>query len=625
MKFLTQIRFLINLKALSVIPLFPGMLHRPLLSKRRLSVIISLFACAAFSTLIFFHEEPLPAETNWVNPPLKQKTPGIRSKARNVLLPAGIHFPRYALREHLSDTESEEWQILQLKKTSVMEYPPHEPGRFKSTEPFLFSRFEDSKCALEESKIVFAADTPAKVPVNLNTTFQIFNEEAEQYDDSYNQFLRPHIEKYLSPDALENSWHRFSGTSVWLKDYSVHLVVSQLVFAEDGDRNKPKFSLPLAQIFDEKWDEVEDVRVVFPSNNVTGTPGFEVNNKTYISHRFPRILPIPFAIEEDGKNWGTEDLQMTLFQNDFGRDEPVLVFSSFHLNGEIEQDHSTGIRSVFMSYPFQVQVGKNIGRFEDESANKHVFTRTKQLKLEGEPEKPVEKNWVPFYNTYGDNQTHVMFATRLEPLKIIKCELWTENGECVVEHPGNEKKLSPLRGGTPFVSVKRIEADDREYFIGFAAAHLQDCGCGRRFYRPNIVVVERRGKKWSIVQVSTSVDIGAKISFWKPEGKVCEGVNAVLPRGIEFWDFDRDILSLDLSVNDIAVEKVHLSGVLKALEDTKYWEVKDYEKGESPVSCALDYSRDFCKAFGLENQGISSSFLKSIVPKGKEWVNGAVF
>lgn len=573
-----------------------------LIRKRRiLLAAIALIPCMVFTVMIFFYRDDY-----FVSPrqPGYGKSIKLGDRHQKVLLPAGFHFPEGTLQEHLKGTSSEDWETLQLDDNEVMKLPPLEPGRFKNKKSSLHGISEEKKCT-NKLQLVFGTDESKQLPLNLKKVFEIFKEEAQTYQDTYNQHLLPIFEEYMNVKKHHMHWFRFSGSSVWLKDYNVHFVVSRLVFSEMAERNNPRVSLLLAQVFDEYWQEVEDVRLVHPTNYLENSDSFKIKDQEFRLERFPRILPAPFYLSESDLYWGAEDPRMMLVRNKNGHEEPVVVFNACQGQEVVEDDEEEEDvvvemgRAMYMSFPFQIQRGKGVSALGHDPTAEDIFLRTNQLTIEGDLQKEVEKNWTPFISSAGAYDENIFFATHLSPLRVIKCKLWTDGKPCSVEE-NQGGKVGPLRGGTPLISLKRIPKDDQEFFFGFARMHLKDCGCGLHFYRPNLVVLARKGSKWSITHVSSSIDLGMEVIPWLDDGKVCADINAMLPNGIESLDRDRDLLSLEVSVSDATVERVTIHGLLRELEKTKYWEDKPGNL-KTPVKCAIDASIEFCKIYGTHH------------------------
>lgn len=568
--------------------------------RRRICALIALILCINFTVMVFFYRGDYIIYPSYqVDAP----TLALRSRHRKVLLPAGFQFPNLSLKNHLKLTSGKDWEVYQLKDWETRKLPPLEPGRFKTTEFFLYKLSENTDCNRKENMKI-GTDESEKLSLNLTKVFEIFREENEVYNDSYNRHILPLFERYIEPDKFGLHWFRFSGSSVWLKDFNVHFVVSRLVFTENSLRENPRVSVLLAQIFDEQWQEIEDVRLVFPTNDLENSSSFRIKEQSFILERFPRIIPVPISVGETGLYWGAEDPRMTLVKHKNRYEEPIIVFNAYQgkevvTNGESKVE---GFRSIFISFPFQRQRGKHLMPLGNDSTKDDIFIRTNQVMIEGSKESRIEKNWSPFVSSAGEYNSHVYFATLLAPLKVIKCKLWVENSKCSVEKDEGGGRVGALRGGTPLISLKKMENEDKEFFFGLARAHLTNCGCGGQFYRPNLVVVVRNGSKWSLSHVSSSIDLGMKVIPWPQGANLCEGVDAMIPNGIEWFDRERDLLSVDLSISDATVERVTIHGLLKALEKAKYWEEEAPEHTISPVKCAMEASVEFCKNYGAQFQ-----------------------
>ncbi|KAF8003299.1 hypothetical protein HF325_002544 [Metschnikowia pulcherrima] len=516
--------------------------------QRKLLASMALLACMAFTIMSFLYQDSIslmPEHMRKIEE--NERETSLESK---VVLPAGFHFPKNALKDHLFGTSGEFWETVQLKASEVKHMPPLELGNMTPSNVYIYEASKEEECERKEQKTTFFTDKSKHLSTNLHKT----------------------MENAMDEDKLDTHWFRFAGSSVWLKDYNVHFVVSRLIITENGNRENPRLSMVYAQIYDEKWSEIEDIRLVFPTNNVEGDSGFRVNGQSFILHRFPRFLPIPFLFGENGLYWGAEDPRVTLVTNPLGHVEPLIV-----------------------------QKGKRLFLADTEETKEQWFTRTKQVIIEGEPMRRTEKNWTPFVSQAGDFSEHVMFATLLEPLKVIKCELWTDKEECSVEESRASGEVGALRGGTPLLSIRYDPEKDQEVFAGLARAHLIQCGCAVHFYRPNLVVLARNGRKWMLSHISSSVDLGMDVLPWYPGGGVCDAVNAMIPNGIESWDLENDIMSVYASVSDVTLERVHLHGVMNALKSMKYWEVEDDHRLFDPVECALEASDRFCNEYGIKH------------------------
>lgn len=394
-------------------------------------------------------------------------------RTKTIMIPSGFNIPEQLVRDHLKDTASAQWPILQLLSKQVLTHPPVEATQFRKHEPFaIYQAFEKGDCEEDLKHSIEDLEISPReiIPGNFTRILEVLVEEHEKYHDPFYNYIKPiiltHIRAELKSNLVNRFWYRLSGSSVWLKDYNVHLVVSRFMFADKGERSTPKASFVLAQVFDESWKELQDVRLVFPTNTLEGVeddPTFQVDGQSFYSYRFPRILPVPFDFHSDERNMGPEDPRMTLVRNKNGHDEPVAIFNSHYDEFDTKEDGtktSSAIRAMFMAFPFQLTKGKrHLAEPSDEKTDKIVFTKSLEMQIEHYKKPDTNKNWSPMISdtereANGGFDTSISFATNLENLEIVRCSL--ETGNCNRLHKKSGDSIGPLRGGTPFMNLNTI-------------------------------------------------------------------------------------------------------------------------------------------------------------------------
>lgn len=547
-------------------------------------------------------------------------------RTKSILLPAGFNIPEDLVRNHLKDTASSEWPISQLLSREVLNQPPGEESHYRTHEPFsMYQESEEGDCEEDLKHIIEDLEISPReiIPGNFTRILEIVIEEHDKYKDPFYKYIRPilitHIRAEFEANLVNRFWYRLSGSSVWLKDYNVHFVVSRFMFADKGERSTPKASFVLAQVFDKNWHELQDVRLVFPTNDLGGEedPTFHSEGQTFSSYRFPRILPVPFDFHADERNMGPEDPRLILVRNKNGHDEPVAIFNSHYDKFETKEDgtkESNAFRSMFMAFPFQLTKGKrHLPELSDENTDKLYFTKSLELEIEHHEKPKTCKNWSPMVSDFerevnGGFDTSISFATNLENLEIVRCSL--DTGKCGRLYKKSGDNIGPLRGGTAFVNLNSILKQQRhiplhkllppgrEVYFAFARAHLHKCGCGIGFYRPNMVVMVKDEARYSAesdggkveatkyfyrtLYVSDYLSLHVPIDPWyvdNPYG-MCEGTNALIPNGIASWKLDslthkegkwiaNDNLKLQFSVSDFSVDRVDFNGVLNMLLNLK--------------------------------------------------------
>ncbi|ODV97933.1 hypothetical protein PACTADRAFT_78355, partial [Pachysolen tannophilus NRRL Y-2460] len=256
-------------------------------------------------------------------------------------------------------------------------------------------------------------------------------------------------------DILNRKWWVFGGSSVWLSRYQIHFMVSRVIYSNDGVKSNPVISLLYLQAFDNHWNELKNFSMILKRNSAV--------------MKFPQILKVPMADME--KTMGPEDpriLSRTYRTPDGGtEEEPIVVFNM--LNQEID-----GKRGMHIFKPFDAIS-------DEERRNSSLLL----LKIKNSTPKPVEKNWVPFFDS-KDQQSHLSFVYNLDPLEILKCSL--ADGNCIRVNKldsGSQKaavkteieeksKIGAMRGGTNLIEIDKenlptnvnIELVQKQYWIG---------------------------------------------------------------------------------------------------------------------------------------------------------------
>lgn len=549
--------------------------------------------------------------------------------SRKIILPAGHNFDEKVIRGDLQGTASADWPIVRTPRSKFNSAPKWSSpsSRLVTHEPFsLFHSSEDvglGQCSPKLNNTISDVQISSRqtLPGNITYILERLIEEHDKYHDPFYQEIAPvflrELRVALKKNLVNSHWYRLSGSSVWLKDHKVHLLVSRLLFSTRRTRNDPKISFVLTQVFDKDWKELKDVRLVFPTNDLNDpdAPGFTVDGQRFHSYRFPRIMPIPFFNDYGRSNsryLGPEDPRVVMIKNERGYEEPLAVFNAEHHEWEKNKegkDVDAKYRSMFMVRLFQLQKGK--GGVETKprpETDNMYYVRTDELVIDGVPKPRKVKNWTPMLSE-NDRQVagydkSIMFVTQFSSLTVLKCDLVDNPGRCHRLY-ATDGDISEMRGGTPLLNanmllkqaeipVDQLLPPGREVFVGFARAHLTDCGCGSSFYRPNLVVFvkdevnytrEKDGRIETVTKtliklshISGFMSLHVPIDPWfidKPYD-ICEGVNALIPNGVADWKIEsldvkdghwrcNDRLSVSFSVSDFSVDRVDISGIFNAL------------------------------------------------------------
>ncbi|EGW33509.1 uncharacterized protein SPAPADRAFT_66466 [Spathaspora passalidarum NRRL Y-27907] len=522
-----------------------------------------------------------------------------------------------------------------LKSAIEANYTLQETNLFNS-----LSQINEPHCSSLNDTISFEVSEPFNFDTDLyKIVNKVLNSEHLKENRGFNN-----IRNQIKAKTINKHWFRFVGNSVYLEDYGVHLMVSRVSYTPSGRKERAFFSFSYAQIFDEAWNEITDIELIVPTNNLNS----DDTSQAYMSIKYPSIVPIP-TYKSRTLYKGPEDPRVILVKSRNGYMEPVIIFNAYGqvLNPDTEKIEYKLKRYMFLSWLWQTQQGKLIPSESRDSA-KLVYCKTVSLKhLE---KFAMEKNWTPMLSFIerqeAGHDINIYIVYRWSKLEILKCSLediQDGNIQCnSVFQVGKTSPVGRFRGGTSMVNINMLLDSQRkqvpqlnsiidhipkgrEIWFGFARAHLEECGCGESMYRPNIVVLVKDQGKFKITHVSPFVSLNIPMLPWdttKPN-TLCLGRSVVIPNGISQWMIAQDqygklddYLTLAISRADVTVDLIHIRGLFSQVLNLEHSVFKDSNisrnKGIDIVECALDGSKEFCKAFGEEREMIESSMLKGV-------------
>jgi beta-1,2-mannosyltransferase len=510
---------------------------------------------------------------------------------------------------------------------------------------------DQSQCPSLKRRAEIEVGQPKKLPILLKKILLDLMQNNRDYYQEITSFFNEenNLEKLIEENSVEKFWFRLAGSAVWLQQHGVYFMTSRILFSPSGIIDKPVFSLLVAHVYDQDWNELQDVELVVPTNH------FDLSDETDVGPKFtaisyPTVLPIPFyhnASYLHDRYYGPEDPRILLTKNPQGFEEPLMVFNAHHrkiVQTEQTNENDFGIkfqqyRSMFVAWPWQFQRGKKITEdlSSDSRTDLRMYTRIVELGRKDIPRRNLEKNWTPFIN-FSDRQQfqhdrYLYFVYRWKNIEVLKCPL-SNTGDpsislCEYEYRMDDgmDKNSPvgeLRGGTQMINVNDLlysysdsipeakklyeSIKDRQTWVGFARAHLKNCGCGSAMYRPNFVVMTHHLGKFSISSVSSFLSLNIPLLNWNEDGGLCDGASVLIPNGIANWavggkdDIVDDILTLAYSVSDKTVEVIDIKGILKTISETVSSQSKtneeDFIVSNDQIDCAMEASKEFCRIYG---------------------------
>ena len=501
---------------------------------------------------------------------------------------------------------------------------------------------DKASCSSLSRYISFEVSSKQNFNSNLTDIVINFMDSNSDYFLEMQPFLVD-VPRQIETKTIDDHWFQMVGSSVYLKEYGVHLMVSRIMYSPLGSQNEPLFSFAYAQIFDKDWQELKNVELIVPDKT----------NDSMKMISYPGILSIPVHHdyrEVKDSYFGPEDPRLILIRNDEGFEEPLMIYNAFHRKITGVDETIDGyknvkyqyFRSMFMSNLWRSQSGKrNIEETDD--MEWRVYLNTKEIRVVDVPRESKEKNWTPMISN-TERQLYkfdrfIYFVYKWSDLQVLKCSL--DEGFCqfVFKLPSKPKKpnidqdeeIGALRGGTPMVNIRDLNIPginkklptDKEIWIGFPRAHLTDCRCSNHMYRPNLAVITKKGSHFKINHISSFMSFNVQLIGWYPEQKeLCDpNIQSVfIPNGISDWVFDdeSDLMTLTFSLSDVTIDMIQIRGLMTALLNDK---LGILESGDDNtvgfnnvnINCALDSSKNYCDLMG--------QLLGEEIRQTKQWVN----
>lgn len=505
-----------------------------------------------------------------------------------------------------------------------------------------FNSYSEGECLELEKDIDIEVQEMKPMDDDLDLILKKFMESGSDYYKEIEPYFGNNLRQQLIEGTINKHWYKLAGTSVWLEQYGVHYMISRIIYSPREVRNQPTFSLTYAQIFDQNWNELKDIQMIIPTNDPESIHDqIDFDGVFFRTVSYPSFLPIPTlhdASKTKGKYYGAEDPRILLIKDEYGFEEPMIVFNSFHRkiieNNEVndnEMNLKFGFyRSMFMCWPWKFQRGKRvIDELPNDQNDKNIYNKIIELRREGMEREKVQKNWTPFID-FEERQTFhhdkfIYFIYRWSNLEVLKCQLTDTIGgtskcnfvyKMIEELPGSES-VGPLRGGTELISINSLIKDSQleislprntQLWIGFARAHLKNCGCGKDIYRPNLVAISKDmiTGRYKVDIVSSFASLDVPVIGWdldKPQDTCVDGQPSVfIPNGISSWSLKpqdhgfSDYLTLSFSLSDATNDLIQLKNVLSSM--LRIFKASKSGYDNNNVDCALKASEEFCKKIG---------------------------
>ncbi|CAL9729399.1 beta-mannosyltransferase 4 [Monosporozyma unispora] len=437
-------------------------------------------------------------------------------------------------------------------------------------------------------------------------------------------------------EIIEKRWYAFGTAAVWLETENCYVAYTRMIYSKFENRARSYISSVVAQAYDENWKEIKNKRIQFRDvtipnevkkqikrlqdrlnkDNCKGTAEaledcYAHANKNHLkaqkqidllldkySVKYPTVLNVPFKMRE---KWnGPEDPHVILKKDDEG-EEPVIIFNM--------ASHKDRKLHAFMPH-----------RKVDPMV---------MLNIEDSEMRQDEKNWSPFFypgRTESSNASpgFINFVYDYNPLEVVRCSLFT--GICNSIFDAGTLSLEKgrsgaIRGGTQYVPLPDIlpEVKGKKMWIGFPKTHVENCGCGSRFYRPVLSLLVESDGIYHLELIAPNIDFGKAVLGWNLKDTDCGNYNVLSPSSISNWiivnqdqktkQFE-DYMTLTFSEADAVSGQVTIRGVLnyvlqiynqKEIKDTFTIDIDASAIVRKTSKCVDDGCRDECKRYGLEH------------------------
>ncbi|OWB74721.1 hypothetical protein B5S31_g4537 [[Candida] boidinii] len=422
-------------------------------------------------------------------------------------------------------------------------------------------------------------------PINIKESdmIGIFNEILKI--SQYNNIIKSFDE---SLTFNPSHWFKFSGSSIWLKDEKVHLMVSRVVYSPTI-RNNPIISFLILQIYNPDLIEIKNKRLMY--NNILKNDLDRIkidyrNTKDeslldIISIKFPKIIEIDNLIINTELPKGPEDPRIILKESnkDITDYDPIIIFNMLDGTSTTKEDELN--RSIFYISPLQKPKDS-----QSSPSYKPIKFYSNDIKFN-----KIEKNWTPFFDNLSNSNSNnlIHFIYNSNPLIILDCNL--QNGECIKSFKDDSlasisdsiEEQFQLRGGTQLISIsksilisylklindnnKLIKdknilnlknlSKDFQIWVGFLKSHINNCGCGSNIYRPNLILLIKSNNIYNYQLISNSLDFGIDVLSWNLESTNCEeGLSNILtPNSIAFWQHSLDF-NFNFNFNEYEINSI---------------------------------------------------------------------
>ncbi|CCH58911.1 hypothetical protein TBLA_0B00680 [Henningerozyma blattae CBS 6284] len=460
--------------------------------------------------------------------------------------------------------------------------------------------------------------------------------------DAEDKFIAEHVQQENEKDKtdieiVKRSWYRFGSSSVWMESEQCYVTVTRLMYCKGGNKAYPDISLIRAQTFDKNWKEIKGKRI--PKVDVKLPKDIEkqieeLENEYDLNHKScDKYMNSPAqygacVVEKNKVNLENKKRAQSLI------DQYFVTYPTVYKFPIVAHRIYTGPedpRIVLRKFGNQEEpvVVFNMDTIKDRKM--HAFLPHRALhplvELNFPGMKGMQKNWAPFFldsdfDSSELSRGYIHFVHNYNPLEILLCSLNDGNCEKVFTKQTlgltGKNEYGGIRGGTQFVQLPSVitRINGKTILVGFSKLHINNCGCGSRFYRPMLnIIVEEKGIFHQELIVP-SMDFNIEVLDWSTKSHTCKFYNILSPNSIAFWDVIRqdphtkkfeDLLVFTFSEADEVSKAINVRGLLDYI--INLYSEKDIEDNFVPSSdtdvalgktlqCVKSKAENICREYG---------------------------
>ncbi|KAH3899602.1 uncharacterized protein SCODWIG_03830 [Saccharomycodes ludwigii] len=460
----------------------------------------------------------------------------------------------------------------------------------------------------------------------------------------FKKLLDIHGEKHMAEeDIIRQRWFKFGTSAVWLTEYECYMSVSRVMYAPGGDLTQIKISFGRIQLYDRHWKEIKNRRIFYNDFNIDEEQLRQTFKNIESNLGIIENCPANDPLEYENCVSNNNNLKLIAEKKKIAILDKYSVEFPTLIDVQLGQDQGGFLGSedpkiITKNYPFEEPyIVFNMKQLDNKRYMHGFYPLRKidpqiQFTLDSRETQYMEKNWVPFFlqhdesiiNNYDRGFIHFIYQFR--PLEVLRCSLndgvckFTFDVDTLNNFLDSDKDLNKdklIRGGSQYVSLPSVipKLSGKNLWVGFPKIHLENCGCGSRFYRPMLSILIEENGVYNEDFIVPIIDFNIDVLGWDRETTKCGGYNVLNPNSISSWDVVNlnedgtyeDYMTVFLSEADFTSKKLVIKGLLNFIVNTylnndiaEHFEITFDSKRalQQSLICISEESKNSCRAYG---------------------------